>query len=118
MRSGPPSHVELLRGTLDLLILRTLLAGPAHGHAVAKYIQRTSEDLLQVETGSLYPALHRLEAKGWIAASWELSEKGKRARFYRLTPLGRKQLWAERSKWESFSRAITLILNPVDQGAQ
>jgi transcriptional regulator len=118
MRRNVPSRVELLQGTLDLLILRTLLAGPAHGHAVAKYIQRTSEDLLQVETGSLYPALHRLEAKGWIAASWELSEKGKRARFYRLTPLGRKQLGAERSKWESFSRAIALILNPVDQGAQ
>ena len=118
MRRNVPSRVELLQGTLDLLILRTLLAGPAHGHAVAKYIQRTSEDLLQVETGSLYPALHRLEAKGWIAASWELSEKGKRARLYRLTPLGRKQLGAERSKWESFSRAIALILNPVDQGAQ
>ena len=110
-----PSRVELLQGTLDLLILRTLLAGPTHGHAVAKYIQRTSEDLLQVETGSLYPALHRLEAKGWIGASWELSDKGKRARFYRLTPRGRKQLVAERSKWETLSRAIGLILNPVDQ---
>jgi PadR family transcriptional regulator PadR len=112
------SRVELLQGTLDLLILRTLLAGPTHGHAVAKHIQRTSEDLLQVETGSLYPALHRLEAKGWIAASWELSEKGKRARFYRLTRLGRKQLAAERSKWEAFSRAMGLVLNPADQEAQ
>src|SRR5438045_1244575 len=118
MRSGPPSHVELLRGTLDLLILRTLLAGPTHGHAIAKSIQCTSEDLLQVETGSLYPALHRLEAKGWIAPSWEISNKGKRARFYRLTPLGRRQLAAERSKWEAFSRAMALILNPVDQEAQ
>jgi len=118
MSRAVPSRVELLQGTLDLLILRTLLAGPAHGHAVAKHIQRTSEDLLQVETGSLYPALHRLEAKGWIAASWELSEKGKRARFYRLTPLGRKQLGAERSKWESFARAVALILNSVDQEAQ
>src|ERR1700685_4064335 len=76
---------QFLQGTLDLLILRTLLAGPTHGHAVAKHIQRTSEDLLQVETGSLYPALHRLEAKGWIGATWDLSDKGKRARFYRLT---------------------------------
>ena len=109
------SRVELLQGTLDLLILRTLLGGPTHGHAIAKYIQQTSDDLLQVETGSLYPALHRLEARGWIAASWELSTKGKRARFYRLTAAGRKQLVVEQSKWEAFSRAMASILNPVDQ---
>src|SRR5438093_2015471 len=115
MRREPPSRVGLLQGTLDLLILRTLLTGRTHGHAIAKHIQRTSEDLLQVETGSLYPALHRLEAKGWIAAAWELSEKGKRARFYRLTPLGRKQLAAERSKWEAFSHAMRLIVNPAGQ---
>ena len=115
MRHEPPSRVGLLQGTLELLILRSLLAGPTHGHAIAKHIQRTSEDLLQVETGSLYLALHRLEAKGWIAASWELSEKGKRARFYRLTPLGRKQLVAERSRWETFSRAMALVLSPVDE---
>jgi PadR family transcriptional regulator PadR len=118
MPRDEPFRVGLLQGTLDVLILRTLLAGPAHGHAIAKHIQRTSEELLQVETGSLYPALHRLEAKGWIAPSWRLSEKGKRARFYRLTPLGRKQLTAEQSKWDSFSRAMALILNPVDQEAQ
>ena len=114
MRRDSSSRVELLQGTLELLILRTLLPGPAHGHAVAKHIQRTSEDLLQVETGSLYPALHRLEAKGWIAATWELSEKGKRARFYRLTPLGRKHLVAERSKWETFARAMGLVLDPAE----
>ena len=88
--------IDLLQGTLDLLILRTLLFGPAHGHGIAKHIKRTSEDLLQVETGSLYPALHRLEAQGWIAASWGLAKTGKRAKFYRLTAAGRNQLSAER----------------------
>ncbi len=116
MIEKPPTRVEFLQGTLDLLILRTLLAGPTHGHAIAKHIQRTSEDLLQVETGSLYPALHRLEAKGWIAASWELSDKGKRAKYYRLTPLGRKKLVSEQSKWQAFARAMGLILNPVEEG--
>src|SRR6201993_4846679 len=115
---GKPSRVELLQGTLDLLILRTLLGAPAHGHAIAKHIQRTSEDLLQVETGSLYPALHRLEAQGWIAASWELSEKGKRARYYRLTASGRKQLTAAHSKWDEFSRAMRLVLAPSEEEAK
>lgn len=115
MNRREPARVEILQGTLDLLILRTLMAGPSHGHAIAKHIQRTSADLLQVETGSLYPALHRLEAKGWIAASWDLSEKGKRARYYRLTAGGRKQLASEQSKWQTFSRAIGLILKPADQ---
>lgn len=115
MQNKPSSQIELLRGTLDFLILRTLLPGTSHGHAIAKHIQRTSEDVLQVETGSLYPALHRLEAKGWIDAFWELSDKGKRARFYRLTRQGRKQLAIEQSKWEKFSRAVRLIVNSAGQ---
>src|SRR5438105_15723904 len=118
MNREPPSRVELLQGTLDLLILRTLLTGPTHGHAISKHIQQTSQDLLQVETGSLYPALHRLEAKGWIAASWKLSDKGKRARYYQLTRLGLKQLASEQWKWRAFSRAVGLILNPADEEGQ
>ena len=118
MNNRTPPRIEFLQGTLDVLILRTLRPGPQHGHAIAKHIQRTSEDLLQVETGSLYPALHRLEARGWVAASWELSDKGKRARFYRLTPRGRQQLATQQSQWEAFSRAMGLILNPADQEAK
>ena len=112
------TRVELLRGALDLMILRTLLPGPSHGHAIAKHIQRTTEDLLQVETGSLYPALYRLEAKGYVAATWERSEKGKRARYYRITPKGRKQLGSERSKWEAFVRAMGFLLKPAGEEEQ
>src|SRR5215471_2771017 len=112
MKKQRAPRLELLQGTLDLLILRTLMPGPAHGHAIAKHIQRLSEEVLQVETGSLYPALHRLEAQGWIAASWETSDKGKRAKYYRLTASGKKQLFAEQSKWERFTRAMTRVLNP------
>src|SRR4026207_1096621 len=112
MARKPPSRVELFRGPLDLLILRTLLPGPNHGHAIAKHIQRTTEDLLQVETGSLYPALYRLEAEGYIAAAWERSDSGKRPRCYRITPKGRKQLASEHSKWDAFVRAMGFLLKP------
>ncbi|MBV8841795.1 MAG: PadR family transcriptional regulator [Bryobacterales bacterium] len=112
-----PDRIDLLQGTLDLLILRTLQLGPAHGHAIAKHIQRTSEEVLQVETGSLYPALHRLEAQGWIHASWAVSDKGKRARYYRLTPAGKKQLAAQQSRWQQWSRAMALVLNPQSGGS-
>ena len=94
-------RLELLQGTLDLLILRSLKNGDwKHGYEIAQHIKQASEEVLRIETGSLYPALHRLEAKGWITAEWDLSEKGKRARYYRLTPGGRKRLQSERSRWE------------------
>lgn len=113
MPSKGPARVELLQGTLELLILRTLLFGPAHGHSIARAIQVTSEELLQVETGSLYPALHRLEARGLVVASWETSDLGKRAKYYTLTRLGRKELVEQRSRWETFARAMGLVLDPV-----
>jgi transcriptional regulator len=106
-----PSPLDLLRGTLDLLILRSLVFGEAHGHAIAKHIQRTSGDTLQVETGSLYPALHRLEKQAWIAARWETSDKGKRAKYYRLTVEGKRQLEREHSKWEQMAQAIGRVLS-------
>jgi len=112
-RAPKESRVELMRGTLELMILRTLLPGPSHGHAIAKHIQRTTDDLLQVETGSLYPALYRLEADGYVSANWNKSEKGKRARYYRITAKGRKQLAAEQSKWDAFVRAMGSLLKPI-----
>src|SRR4029450_8530285 len=101
--SKDSSRIELLQGTLDLLILRTLVFGPSHGHAIAKHIRAVSEDVLQIETGSLYPALHGLEAQGWSSASWEISDKGKRAKYYTLTRTGRKRLVSEQSKWDQLS---------------
>jgi len=107
-------HIELLQGTLDLLILRTLLLGPAHGHAIAKSIERNSEDVLQVEQGSLYPALHRLIKRGWISAEEGASENNRRAKYYRLTAKGRKQLTVETTKWDKLARAIARVLKPLE----
>jgi PadR family transcriptional regulator, regulatory protein PadR len=107
-----PNRTEILQGTLDMLILRTLLTGAAHGHAISKHIQRTSDDLLQVEHGSLYPALHRLVKQGWISADWEFSkERNREFKYYRLTPLGRKQLIRERAKWSQMATAIRRVMN-------
>ena len=108
------TRIELLQGTLDLLILRTLVFGPAHGHAIATQIRSLSDEVLQVETGSLYPALHRIEAQGWIAATWKTSEKGKRAKYYRLTRVGRTQLAREMSKWDRWSVAMARVLRPAE----
>ena len=104
------SRLELLQGTLDLLILRTLAFGSAHGHAIASQIKQLSHDVLQVETGSLYPALHRLEAQGFVNSEWKTSDRGKRAKFYRLTRAGRKHLGIELSKWEKLSAAMANVL--------
>lgn len=107
-------RVELLQGTLDLLILRTLLTGPTHGHAIAKHIQRTSDDVLQVEHGSLYPALHRLERKGWIGSAWQQAkEQARPLKLYSLTAAGRKQLVAESSKWDTLVAAMGRVLKPT-----
>jgi PadR family transcriptional regulator, regulatory protein PadR len=112
----PNDRIDLLQGTLDMLILRTLLFGPAHGHEVAKHIQRTTDDVLQVEHGSLYPALHRLERKGLVAAKWETGGNLKREfKYYRLTAAGKKRLTAEESKWKRMSDAIARIMWPVRQ---
>jgi PadR family transcriptional regulator PadR len=108
-------RIELLQGTLDLLILRTLRLGPTHGHAIAKAIEHGSDDVLQVEQGSLYPALHRLIKRGWITFEDGTSENNRRAKFYRLTAKGRRQLEIETSRWETLARAIARILRPAAQ---
>ncbi len=108
------TRIDLLQGTLDLLVLRTLVFGPSHGHAIATQIRNLSEDVLQVETGSIYPALHRLEAQGFIASEWKTSEKKKRAKYYRLTRVGKKHLVREMSKWERLSVAMARVLRPAE----
>jgi transcriptional regulator len=117
MPKDSSSRIGLLQGTLDMLILRTLLFGPAHGHQIAKHIQHTTEDVLQVEHGSLYPALHRLQRQGWIAAKWETASRDQKREFkyYRLTPAGKRQLTAEESKWKQLTGAIARILWPAEE---
>lgn len=108
----------MVQGTLDMLILRTLVLGPAHGQTIAHAIERGSEDVLQVEHGSLYPALHRLQNRGWIAAFWGTSENNRKAKYYRLTPAGRQQLAAQKSRWDQVVRAISRIMSPAPEENQ
>jgi PadR family transcriptional regulator, regulatory protein PadR len=114
-RDAPPLEADLLQGTLDLLILQTLVLGPAHGHTIAHVIEKRSDEVLQVEHGSLYPALHRLEAREWIASFCGTSENNRKARYYRLTSTGRKQLSAEMSRWERVVRAVNQVLRPAQE---
>jgi len=112
------NRVELLQGTLDLLVLQTLLWGPQHGYGISQAIRMKSGDVLDVETGSLYPALHRLEKQKWIASDWQLSENKQRVKMYRLTAAGRKQLTAERSRWNKLLEAMGGVLNPGAAGSR
>jgi PadR family transcriptional regulator, regulatory protein PadR len=114
-KSSEPT--EMLKGTLDMMILRTLIGGDAHGHTIAKVIERTSEEILEVEQGSLYPALHRLEDRKWVSSYWGASENNRKAKFYRLTTEGRKQLVRETSRWRQMTRAIGLVMGE-EGGAQ
>lgn len=112
----PAKRAELLQGTLDMLILRTLLFGAAHGHQIAKHIQRTTDDVLQVEHGSLYPALHRMELKGWISSKWEMAkDRNREFKYYRLTRLGRRQLAHQESKWKQLANAVASVMWPAAQ---
>ena len=113
-RGSQPIQGEMLQGTLDLLILKTLAIGPAHGHTIANAIEHRSEDVLQVEHGSLYPALHRLEDRDWISSFWGTSENNRRARYYRLTPKGRSQLAEQTNRWDEIVRAVNRILRPAE----
>ncbi len=110
--------MDLLQGTLEMLVLRTLILGPLHGYGIAKAIQIASKGLLEIEFGSLYPALKRLELKGWVTSSWETSEHNRRAKYYRLTPGGRRQLYKEHSKWTGFVEAVAAIMEPLPKGGR
>jgi len=117
MAKESSDRIELLQGTLDMLILRTLLFGPAHGHQIARHIQRTTKDVLQVEHGSLYPALHRLERKDWVSSKWEMAkDRNREFKTYMLTPTGKKQLAAEESKWKQLAGAIARVMWPAEEG--
>ena len=106
-------RIDLLQGTLDMLVLQTLQWGPQHGYGITQAIRTQSSEALQIETGSLYPALHRLERQGWVKAEWDITDTNQRAKFYRLTPAGRKQLLRERDRWEQLVAGIGSVLNPV-----
>ncbi len=117
MAKDSRNRVDLLQGTLDMLVLRTLLVGSAHGHEIARHIQRTTDDILQVEHGSLYPALHRLEQRGWVVSKWQMGEGTNREfKYYRLTAAGKKQLLTEESKWKQMSEAIARVMWPAKEG--
>jgi len=107
------NRIELLQGTLDMLILQTLQWGPQHGHGIGQAIRTNSDELLRIETGSLYPALHRLAKRGWITSEWKTSDKNQRAKYYKLTRSGKKQLSAEQSQWKLLVKAISMIMKPV-----
>ncbi|MSV30523.1 MAG: PadR family transcriptional regulator [Bryobacterales bacterium] len=117
-RHQSPLQSEMIQGTLDMLILQTLLQGPAHGQTIAHTIERGSEEVLQVEHGSLYPALHRLQNRGWVASFWGTSENNRKAKFYRLTPDGKKQLAAQSSRWDQLVRAIGRIMKPLPENSR
>jgi PadR family transcriptional regulator, regulatory protein PadR len=108
-------NVDLLQGTLDVLILKTVSWGPMHGYAIARYIQQVTEDVLQIEEGSLYPSLHRMEKRGWIEAEWGLSENNRRAKYYKLTSAGRQQLRSESTNWAAFAGAVAKVLTSAQQ---
>jgi len=110
------NQVELLQGTLDMMILRTLQWGPQHGHGIGQAIRLKSDDALQIEHGSLYPAFHRLEQQGWLASEWKLSEANRRAKYYKLTPAGKRQLAREQSKWEAVVRTVARVMRPSEGG--
>lgn len=113
-RGESSNRIDLLQGTLDLLILQTLQWGPQHGHGIGQAIRISSNDALQVEHGSIYPALHRLESRGWLASEWKVSEANRRAKYYKLTPQGRKQLTEEQSKWKQLVRAVARAAKPIE----